>query len=563
MIDHRGERGVALITVLLAMVLMLILISAMLAVARNEVTISAFHRDSVRALELAQSALDEGVRRMQGGHTIIPGFTASVGAGTAHVTLQGVGAPGASSSFQEMRAEATVGRATRRLSYLVFTISNMLPPNIVFGYSLATQGSVDVTAGDLYSWTFVKYKRFPLCSSAPLPANCDLISYTYAGWGVRGINPNNTNWCYVRPCASSPGDADEVDKWYPGTRRTMRRGQTIAAVINTSGCSDPALDSCSDTRRNAPIETLLNFACPGGAPGGTVGGIGGWQASDRKQDNSGTILSTQPLYGCDSDNLAYTWVRETFDDDSTASPPGQKSAWFKTVVYEDWFDRYFILDNNPADDGTPTTCCVGAYRKRTSAEQLGGHNLLTEPQYGAVPPFPDFAAMEASLNASELEAANRYLTGGADLRNNSAPGNTLRLGCFASDSDGNGTPDMTCPGNQSDYAVVWLDNGDYWFGGVGLPISTTTCIPPNPGNGGHGTILIDGNLRANSKFEWFGTVFVNGIVERINGNVCIHGGLITRGTVETNGSLTVEGGTSPGSAPLGAVTVVRKAWWER
>jgi len=551
MIDHRGERGVALVTVLLAMVLMLILISAMLAVARNDIVISAFHRDSVRALEFAQSGLDEAVRRMQAGHTIIPGFATSVGPGTAHVTLHQVATPGPSTTFQEIRSESTVGRATRRLSYLVLTISDMLPPNIVFGYSLATQGSVDVTAGDLYSWTFVKYKRFPTCSSTPLPAGCDLVSYTYAGWGIRGINPNNTNWCFARPCdPGAASNADEVDKWYPGTRRTMRRGQTIAGVINVDGCTDPTLDSCSDSRRNTSIENVINFTCPGTPPAGTVGGVGGWQATDRKQDNSGTIGSGEPLYGCDPDNLPYTLVRETFDDDGTP-----RSAWFKTIIYDDWFDRYFILDDNLSDDGTPATCCAGGYRKRTSGEQLGGHNLVTEPQYGAVPPFPDFNALEASLNQVELEAANRYMTGGGD------PPSSIRWGCFAGDINNDSVSDMNCPGNVSDYAVVWLDDGDYDFGPEGEP--TNLACNGQSGKGGHGTLLIDGDMEANANFEWFGTMLVNGAITRVNGNVCVFGGLVTRDTVEANGSLSVHAGTSVGSAPLGQVTVIRKAWWER
>jgi hypothetical protein len=487
------------------MVLMLILISAMLAVTRNEVGIAGYHRDSVRALEYAQSAVDEAVRRMEGGHTIIPGFEASVGPdNTAHVTLEGVGTSAASSSFQEIRAEATVGRATRRLSYLIFAISDMLPPDIIFGYSLATQGSVDVTSGDLYSWTFVKYKRFP---------------------------PNNTNWCYIRPCAGSPSQADELAKWYPGARRSIRRGVTIdESIIGPLGGSD------LDARKDLTIESVIDFTCPAGPTGAkltaTIGGTGAWNAADLKQDNTGTVPSNTLLYGCDADNLPYTYVRETFDDDGMT-----KSAWFKTVIYEDWFDRYWILDDSAADDGTPATCCIGAYRKRVAAEQIGGHNLVSEPQYGAVPPYPDFDALEASLNQAELDAANQYMSGGGNISGSTS----LRLGCKY--------PEMSCPGNQSDYNVVWLDNGGEYRIGSNLQ--------------GHGTLVIDGDLRLNGNLEWWGTMFVNGAIIRANGSVIVHGGLITRDTVETNGDLTVEGGSSVGSAPLGAVTVIRKAWWER
>src|SRR3989442_6210533 len=63
----RDERGAALITVLLFTVLMLIPITTMLTVTGNEVLIASLHRDTVLALESAEAAVVETVRRIDAG----------------------------------------------------------------------------------------------------------------------------------------------------------------------------------------------------------------------------------------------------------------------------------------------------------------------------------------------------------------------------------------------------------------------------------------------------------------------------------------------------------------
>src|SRR2546428_13301024 len=55
------DRGAALITVLLFVVLMFILITAMLTVTGNEVVIAGLQKDGVRATELAQAGIPEAI----------------------------------------------------------------------------------------------------------------------------------------------------------------------------------------------------------------------------------------------------------------------------------------------------------------------------------------------------------------------------------------------------------------------------------------------------------------------------------------------------------------------
>src|SRR2546428_104842 len=58
------DRGAALITVLLFVVLMFILITAMLTVTGNEIVIAGLQKDGMRATELAQAGIQEAIARV-------------------------------------------------------------------------------------------------------------------------------------------------------------------------------------------------------------------------------------------------------------------------------------------------------------------------------------------------------------------------------------------------------------------------------------------------------------------------------------------------------------------
>src|SRR3970282_1096023 len=103
----------------------------------------------------------------------MPGFTSSlqssVPGSTIAVTVvrQFVGV---NSAYQELRADATIGWSTRRLSMLVLQRSITFPPNITFAASVIEQGSADISCGDAYARTFIQYKNFPTQSpSCPEP----------------------------------------------------------------------------------------------------------------------------------------------------------------------------------------------------------------------------------------------------------------------------------------------------------------------------------------------------------------------------------------------------------
>jgi hypothetical protein len=542
------ERGAAFLIVMLFMVLMLILVSAMLLFTKNEVIIAGLQRDGVRALECAQAGIEEAVRRLAVPHPVIPGFDVSTDGpndpcARTSVSLEPVGTPGGSSSYQEIRAESTVGLSTRRLSHLVLTVSASLPPDIVFGYNLATQGSVEVIRGDIYSWTFVQYKNYPVCSpldaSGTLPAQCVVgPSHTYAGWRIRKpLTPPSTPWCATSPCGGEP----QRGVWFPGHRRALRQGQTIADAILQG--------SSGDSRQNTPIESLLSFTCPPGPAGGEmINASYGWVTGDLKQDTTGMPSGAEPLYGCDPDQLPYTYVRETFEDID-----GTKSVWFKTILFEAWFNKYWLFDDDSSDDDDPLTCCQGSFRKRYQPEDGGGPDLYSNPRFGTVPPFPDFDAIEASLNqAVFVTDPTSYRTGGDNLTGST----TLVLGCKH--------PEMSCPGGVSDSSVIWLDNGridpsDNNCSGGGTP----GYYRIGSNLQGYGTLIVDGDLCAQGTLEWWGTAFIRGAIKRINGNVIIHGGLVVNSTFESLGNLTIDGGFGPGSLPLGPVSVQRRSWWER
>ena len=538
------ERGAALLMVMLFMVLMLILVSAMLLFTKNEILIAGLQRDGTRALECAQGGIEEAVRRLTAGHAVIPEFSVSADGADdpclrTSVSLEPVGTPGGSSSYQEIRSEATVGLSTRRLSHLVFAVSGAIPPDIVFGFNLATQGSVDVIRGDIYSWTFVQYKNYPVCSLSGTPG-CVAVSHTYAGWRIRKpLTPASTPWCATAPCGGDP----ERGAWFPGHRRSARDAQTFAEAI--------AIGSEADPRRTTPIDALLNFTCstPGPVGTATIDGSVGWQSGDLKQDNTSLTSGTVSLYGCDADFLPYTYARETFVDADGST----NSVWFKTTLFTAWYNKYWIFDNDAADDGTAQTCCQGSYRKRYSPADGGGPDLYSNAEYGAVPPFPDFDTLEASLNQSVFASdPGHYRTGGDNI----TAGTTLKLGCKY--------PEMSCPGNVSDSSIVWLDSGrldpaDPQCNGGGSP----GYYKIGANLQGYGTLIVDGDLCANGDLEWWGSVFIRGAIKRINGSVTIHGGLVVNSTVESSGNLTVDGGFGPGSFPLGPLAVQRRSWWER
>ncbi len=361
----KEERGAALVTVLLFMVLTFIVTAAMLASTGNEAIISGLHRDGVRATELAQAAAQEAVGRIAAGRPFAQGFSSSLNPGsTVTVTRKFVGT---ASAYLEIQSTATAGQATRRLSFLVLQQMNQFPPNIVWGPSNASEGE-DIRAGDIYSryWVIFNAPGKPLFNPAG--------TWTYAGWRIsEPVTPNSIAPCYSHAsCVAA--NPTEAANWYPATR--LSEHATDPVVGN---------DIFNQTRK-----------CPAGGGGAldTTTTITGYLASD--PCTPGCTSVSPNVYGFDTDGglavtaklpcgLPYKWVSIPFTDETGGVPV---TRLFKTIVFEQWFTNYWTFDQAQM-----------TYVKNSS--------LAANPQFAAIPPNP--------TTTTDPSNFDRVLTGGGPV----------------------------------------------------------------------------------------------------------------------------------------------------
>ncbi len=486
-----SDRGAALVTVLLFVVLVFILITTMLTITGNEIVISGLHRDGIRALELAQAGVQEAVRRMEEGRPYAKGFTSSLDPRvTVTVTRRFVGVD---SGYYEIESTATVGRATRRVGHMVLQQMNSFPPNVVSADVVSQTGNAKIIGGDVYSQTYVEYKT---------PPGAD--SYTYAGWRVS----DEKTACYNPPCAQSK-------EWYPGQRRAAAENSVVGRAILTWATT--AEESCTPSAERVlddfDYKDEDRFAT---AP---------YAEKKVKEVKDGN----EPLYGFDTDDglattpqtpcgFPYRWVREEFSVPAPGPGDEKETRWFKTIVFERWLARYYGFDE-----------AMMTFVKGPDYE----------PQYGVVPPFPEFTTVTGNYDCR--------VTGGGII-------NSLPLLCsepdgstFVSDM-GCWDREMRCSAPESRPIAVWLD-GKSW------KINATIQ--------GHGTIVADGDLELAGDLEYWGTIIVNGRLTFGGGNVRIHGGLVVKNAMELSGNIALQGGGTVGNAPVGRSNIIGKAWWER
>src|SRR2546427_670979 len=291
------ERGAALITVLLFVVLMFILITAMLTVTGNEIVIAGLQKDGMRATELAQAGIQEAIARVAAGrpYTGAGGWTASI----------------------DPRVTVTVTR--------------------VFPGANSAYLQIDATAAD-------------------------------------------------------------VAKWYPGTRRT-----TPAASADGGDILGFEADAES-TPCNATGPTY-NQTLPGGALFvNNAPGSGVKQYGFDPDTPAGKPSQLDPdLFPC---GLPFKYISEVVYDENLnplvdgtcASPPGGVGGrWYKTVVFEEWYENYWRFDETQmtAVKRGGGVCVDGICVKNDVADASPSvqPNLLAYPEFGAVPPFPDMTSI--------------------------------------------------------------------------------------------------------------------------------------------------------------------------
>src|SRR5213594_4272888 len=279
------DQGAALITVLLFVVLMFILITAMLSVTGNEVVIAGLQKDGIRATELAQAGLQEAIARVMNGRAYITGFCSALSptpgcqAGTpngVYVTVTQV-YPGANAAYLQIDAVATgIGRATRHLTALVLQQVIAFPPNVTFAASVTEQGSADISCGDAYTQTFLRYKNPPSNGCAPPQ------TLTYAGYRISKTTPNDVPRCYsARPwmagagvdCGNTKSDFatanagngtkssdnnQDVQNWYPSMRLTTPQSSTLGRdILGFQANANPVCQPTSGYQDEIPNTAIL------------------------------------------------------------------------------------------------------------------------------------------------------------------------------------------------------------------------------------------------------------------------------------------------------------------
>jgi hypothetical protein len=211
--------------------------------------------------------------------------------------------------------------------------------------------------------------------------------------------------------------------------------------------------------------------------------------------------------------------------------------WFKTVIFEHWFQNYWRFDPIQMTavkrgNGFGTQACVDTICLSPSNVQP---DLIAYPQFGAVPPFPDTSSV-----------MNNY-----DCMLYSATGGTL-----------NSFP-QTC--TKPDGTTTTINN----MGTASSPmILVLACASGgswtvNGNITGYGTLVMNCNSVVNGTFTYNGTIIVNGQLQAGTGTVVVNGGLVAQSTLQLIGNITVNGGGTVTSVPTSTSNVFGKAWWER
>ncbi len=502
------ERGAALVVALLFFALTTILISAMLATTGREILIAGLHQEGVKALELAQAGIQEGVARMQNAHVAATPttFTSSL-TDKVQVTISAPLLAGTNGAYRRITAVASSGNAIRRVSVLVLEQMGAGLPKITYGEAFQQPGTPNqIMSGDVYSRSYVQYQ-------SPLP---DPNSTTYAAWRISQCQQRTcTNagtdkgFCYSNyptPIESGPGACLAGQKWYPGTRMAETQSSVIGSAIKKWGADncingvptpDNLIPKVNGRRADRISADTCSLGCTGTpSPSETEFGF------DRDVVAGGSQVSSK--FPC---GLPFRWIERTVaDEQSGPGFPVPYRRLFKTIVFEQWRDNYWVFDE------------AALTLVKTKA-------LQDNPQFGAIPPFPDYIS---GTKFDNVVAASQVTPS--------------VLGCHQA------PPSSVCASGK-DEPVATLINGNW---------SVTNTR-------GQGTLVVNGDMTISSSttFDFWGTIIVMGKLDpNIPGQLIVHGNLIARDLIVVNGSFKVYGTDAYVTAPVGSSTVFPKAWWE-
>lgn len=525
-----GTRGAALVTVLAFMTLTFILITSMLALTGNEILLAGIQRDGVRALDLAQAGAQEAIHRMAEGRPHLREFSASLdtnGAVPPNATVSVVRHhTGTNAGYVEVRATASAGLSTRRITVLALQRGAAMPPNIVLAESVVQQEGAEIACGDVYARGFVQYWIDPNRAASRCPAEPPgQPSVTYAGWRVSVCaDPGGpcsaageVPPCYRAPCPASL-NAD-TSRWYPATRLAVPEdspvGRELGALVNR---------------------------CPAGGGGSLPGDrITGRLASEED-------AADLPRYGFDLDDpdgpgpappqavvagILPCGLPYRYEPVAVATEDGRTvQRYAKTVIFEQWFPLYWRFDEHRLIYARRAgAACADAYCLPGGVEpDLAGH-----AKFGAVPPFPQAETITASFDCRKAGGGTLQ---GAQLSCDQPAGIASTFGCKA--------PEMACAPPESRPVSLVLEGG--WVAS---------------GLQGHGTLVVDGDLAVAGGVSYWGTVSVTGSLAVSGLGTVLRGGVIAAGPLRFTGSVRVEGGGTTPSPPLGRSRVTVRGWWER
>jgi len=502
MIARAGqESGAALIGVLLVTILAALLVVSTLTVATGEIIIAGIQRDAVRALEQAHAGREEAVRRMEHGYPFVQGFSGSL-SNTTKVSFVRL-AVGSGSAYQEIQVRSTVGRATRRIAALVLQRSTAVLPDTVVAGSIVVEDGGQIACGDVYALTYIRLAGAPMtgCPGADPAVPVSI----YAGWRIA----DDSGSCGSHDACVLMGRPS----WFAGQRRSVPADTDLGAEIAAQ------TGRCLPGQGGLPDEMVSGTLADGSDYTGPAFGF------DLDDPDGGGSVPPQAVHAHLPCGLPYKIVPQTFLDDEGRS----LRRLVKTIVYEQWLETYWRFD----DAALTTVKRAGAACASASGPCLSGGrepDLVRYPQYGAVPPFPEFGPLEENVDR-RVRGGGRI--GGGDF------------GCLRSEMQG----DVNCsgvPANASRPIAVLLDDGAYILDGTLR---------------GHGTLIVDGAVIASGEVAYWGAVVAReGIT--LEGQARFAGTVAAGGLLWVRGTSTVTAGRVP-SVPVGRAAVTTRSWWER